>query len=598
MPETLTIDMKRPLGVDEILSVTAAGVQVALSPETRAALIRRRKDVEGFITGQKRPAYGFNRGFGHNVDLAVPADRLSQLQENLILSHAVGVGDPIEPGIVRITMLLRILSLSRGYSGVRPELIDHLIGFLNNDIIPLVPEYGSVGASGDLAPLSHIGLALLGKGRVLLRGEEMEAAKALILVGMVPLRLEMKEGLALNNGVQFMNAIGMLACRRLKTLLQSAVINTALVSQVMLAPDTYFRADFHALRPHPGAVRVADWIWRLMENSPIRESHRPFEVDGQVQDPYNIRCAAQVLGTCYELIDKAERTFLTEANSITDNPIVLPAGPDAPGVYQGKYVDVISGGHFHGMPIAVQIYNLFQGLGIMTNLAHQRSARFVDESKNKGLGRDLKWPESTPDELSVSSGMMVLEYTSAALTNDIWGALTPSHLFNISTNSGQEDHVSMGTSLAVRLLKTLPKAARVLAIELAYVCQAIAIRRILPVIPTYATLPPDISRELDRVRKKLQKSVKGVIFEVSVQGEHPLAEAERRLSPVSETLYQTISERQLFPTVTADRFLADDLMKLAHFIDSGEMVETVEKVVRLGWTNTARQTAATDDQII
>ena len=585
MSGTLTIDMRRSLGAGEILSITAPGVRVDLSSETRAELSRRRADVEQFITEQKRPAYGFNRGFGHNVDLAVPADRLSQLQENLVLSHAVGIGDAIDPGIVRITMLLRVLSLTRGHSGVRPELIEQLIGLLNNDITPLVPELGSVGASGDLAPLSHIGLALLGHGRVLLQGIEMEAAQALRQVGMAPIHLEMKEGLALNNGVQFMTAIGMLACSRLKTLLQTAVINTALVSQVMLAPDTYFRADFHQVRPHPGAVRVADWIWRLMENSPIREAHRPFEVDGQVQDPYNIRCAAQVLGTSYELIDKAEQTFLIEANSATDNPILLSAGTDAPAAYQGKYVDIVSGGHFHGMPVAVQIFNLFQGLGIMTNLAHQRSTRFVDESKNKGLGRDLKWPQMNEEEMSVSSGMMMLEYTSAALVNDIWGSLTPSHLFNIGTNSGQEDHVSMGTSLAVRLLKTIPKAAQVLAIELAYVCQAIAIRRILPVIPTYATLPPDISRELNRVRKKLQQSVKGVIFEVSVQGEHPVSEAERRLSPVSEALYRVIGERQLFRTVTADRFLADDLMKLARFIDSGEMVRTVEREVKLEWGN-------------
>ena len=588
MSGILTIDMKRPLSVDEILSIADSGVRVNLSPSTRTELSLRRVDVERFITEQKRPAYGFNRGFGHNVDLEVPADRLSQLQENLIRSHAVGIGAAIDPQIVRITMLLRVLSLTRGYSGVRPELIEQIIGLLNNDITPLVPELGSVGASGDLAPLSHIGMALLGQGRVLCKGRKIEAAEALRQAGMAPIHLEMKEGLALNNGVQFMTAMGMLACSRLKTLLQTAVINTALVSQVMLAPDTYFRADFHQVRPHPGAVRVADWIWRLMEHSPIREAHRPFQVDGQVQDPYNIRCAAQVLGTSYELIDKAEQTFLIEANSATDNPILLPLRDDAQVGYQGKYVDIISGGHFHGMPVAVQIFNLFQGVGIITNLAHQRSTRFVDESKNKGLGRDLKWPELNEEELAVSSGMMMLEYSSAALVNDIWGSLTPSHLFNIGTNSGQEDHVSMGTSLAVRLLNTVPKAAQVLAIELAYVCQAIAIRRVLPVIPTYATLPPDISNELNRIRRKLQKSVKGVIFEVSVQGEHPVSKAERRLSPVSESLYRVIEERQLFPTVTADRCLADDLSKLSRFIDSGEMVRTVEREVQLEWGDASR----------
>jgi histidine ammonia-lyase len=480
-------------------------------------------------------------------------------------------------------MLLRVVSLTRGYSGIRPELVQGLIDLLNHGITPLVPEFGSVGASGDLAPLSHIALALLGKGRVLYRKEEMTAAEALRRTGLTPIRLEMKEGLALNNGVQFMNAMGMLAASRLQTLLKTAVINTALVSQVMLAPDSYFRADFHALRPHPGAVRVADWIWRLMANSPIRESHRPFEVDGQVQDPYNIRCAAQVLGTSWELIDKALGSFLIEADSATDNPILLPAGKEAGPSYQGKYIDIISGGHFHGMPVAVQIFNLLQALGIMTNLAHQRSTRFVDETKNKGLGRDLKWPQLSEDESAVSSGMMMLEYTSAALVNDIWGSLTPSHLFNIGTNSGQEDHVSMGTSLAIRLLKTIPKASQVLAIELAYICQAIGIRRILPVIPTYATLPDDIARELEQVRKKLKKSVKGVIFEVSVQGEHPVGAQERRLSPVSETLYKAIEEQGLFPVVTKDRFMAEDLMKLAHFIESGEMAETVENEIRMDW---------------
>ncbi len=583
MAKELIIESDRPLGIEEILSVAEPGLQVVLSPATREMLCARRADAQRFIAEQRRPAYGFNRGFGHNVDLAVPADRVGQLQENLILSHAVGIGPAIDPVIVRITMLLRIVSLTRGYSGVRPELVEGLIGLLNRGITPLVPEYGSVGASGDLAPLSHIGLALLGKGRVLYQGAEFEAADALSLAGMAPLRLEMKEGLALNNGVQFMNAIGILSCSRLKMLLKSAVINTALVSQVMLAPDTYFRADFHALRPHPGAVRVADWIWRLMADSPIRESHRPFEVDGQVQDPYNIRCAAQVLGTCWELIDKAERTFLLEADAATDNPILLAAGIDTPPAYRGKHVDIVSGGHFHGMPVAVQIFNLLQALGIMTNLAHQRSARFVDESKNKGLGRDLKWPGLSPDEVAVSSGMMMLEYTSAALVNDIWGSLTPSHLFNIGTNSGQEDHVSMGAGLAVRLLKTIPKAVRVLAIELAYICQAIAIRKVLPVIPTHATLPADISRELERVRKRLQKSVAGVIFEVSVQGEHPVGEAERCLSPVSETLYRIIKEQGLFPVVISDRFLADDLMKLARFIEGGAMVEAVEKEIRLDW---------------
>ena len=308
--------------------------------------------------------------------------------------------------IVRTAMLLRANSLSRGYSGIRPELVEAILALLNAGITPLVPEYGSVGASGDLAPLSHIGLALLGRGEVFVGGERLPAGEALAGAGLAPLRLEMKEGLALNNGVQVMNALGLLACDRLKTLLKTAAVTSALTAQVMLAPDTYYRPDFHLVRPHPGALKVADWIWRIMQDSPIRMAHRDFKDDGQVQDPYNIRCAAQILGAAHDLISQAERTLIIEANSATDNPILLPD-------QSGQYIDVVSGGHFHGMPVAVQVYNLMQALGVIAGLAHQRSVRYVDPTRNKGLGRDLKWPGLSKDEKSVSSGMMMLEYASA-----------------------------------------------------------------------------------------------------------------------------------------------------------------------------------------
>ena len=572
----ITIDHQQELTLADILAVGRKAAQVALAPATRLMLAERRQQIEAAITEQAFPAYGFNRGFGHNVDLAVKEELLTDLQENLIISHSVGVGEAMDEEVVRTAMLLRANSLARGYSGIRPELVEAILALLNAGITPLVPEYGSVGASGDLAPLSHIGLALLGLGEVFVGGRRLPAGEALVRAGLAPLRLEMKEGLALNNGVQVMNALGLLACDRLKTLLKTASVTSALTAQVMLAPDTYYRQDFQAVRPHPGALKVADWIWQIMQDSPIRMAHRDFKDDGQVQDPYNIRCAAQILGAAHDLITQAERTLIIEANSATDNPILLPD-------QTGRYVDVVSGGHFHGMPVAVQVYNLLQAAGIIAGLAHQRSVRYVDPTRNKGLGRDLKWPELSRDEKSVSSGMMMLEYVSASLVNAIWGEVMPSHLFTISTNSGQEDHVSMGTGLAVRLLKTLPKAGRVLAIELAYTLQAITIRKMLAAIPTEVDLPAWVTEELRALKARMNGHGEGMVFEVGVIREMPLSEEQRRLSPVSEKLYAALMAAGIFPPVEKDRFMADQVAALTELVMTGGVLDIVETEMPLPW---------------
>lgn len=569
------LDSTKQLTFDSILAV-ARGEETRLAPATRSMLAERREQIVAHVGSQEVPAYGFNRGFGHNVDLSVDDDQLSNLQHNLILSHAVGVGEPADEHIVRIAMLLRANSLCRGFSGVRPELVEALLNLLNKKITPIVPECGSVGASGDLAPLSHIAMTLIGHGEAFFSGQRMPAAEALEKAGLSPVRLEMKEGLALNNGVQFMTALGLSACATIKTLLQSAAVNTALVAQVMLAPDTYYREDFHAVRPHPGARAVASWIWQIMQDSPIRKAHKDFKTDGQVQDPYNIRCAAQVLGACHELVTNAEKALITEANSATDNPILLPSEG-------GEYTDIVSGGHFHGMPVAVQVYNLMQALSILSNLSHMRSVRFVDPVRNKGLGRDLKWPYIPKADKAISSGMMMLEYTSASLTNDIWGQCMPSHLFNISTNSGQEDHVSMGTGLAVRLVKTLPKAARVLAIELAYIHQAIAIRKRLESIPTEAELPNWVTEELRDLKKRMNGHGEKVAFDANVTRHHPLSEKEKSLSPASEAVYNAIEEAELFPVVKNDRFMGSDIERLAEFISSGTILNKLKPFIEIRW---------------
>jgi len=572
----ISIDHNRKLTLSDIISVGLGKAKAVLSSDTKAMLTDRRAQIESAITEQEFPAYGFNRGFGHNVDLSVKSEHLSDLQENLILSHAVGAGDPMDETVVRITMLLRANSLAQGYSGIRPLLVEAILDLLTAGITPVVPELGSVGASGDLAPLSHVAMALIGRGKVIYEGETIPAETALKRANLKPIRLKMKEGLALTNGVQFMNAIGLYACHQLKVMLKSAAVNSALTAQVMLAPDTYYRPDFHAVRPHPGSVRVADWIWQLMQDSPIRNSHRDFKTDGQVQDPYNVRCAAQVLGSAHDLITQAEKSLLVEANSATDNPILLPDT-------DGNYTDVVSGGHFHGMPVAVQVYNLMQAMGVIASLSHQRSVRFVDPYRNKGLGRDLKWPGLTEDENSISSGMMMLEYASASLLNSIWGDAMPSHLFNISTNSGQEDHVSMGTGLAVRLLKTLPKASHIMAIELAYILQAIAIRKKLDTIPTETELPDWVNDELGGLKTRMNGQGEGVVFDACVTRDHPLTDEEKCLSPACEALYEEVTAKRLFPVVEHDRYLAEDVAGLANFVASGGILDIVEDAKPLDW---------------
>ena len=573
----------REITLDQIIAVSRREASVTLSDETRSVLDKRRNQLERFIKEQGFPAYGFNRGFGHNVDLEVGREYLSTLQENLIVSHAVGIGDAIQAELVRMMMLLRAQSLCRGYSGVRAALIDQLLALLAADILPLIPEWGSVGASGDLAPLSHLAMGLIGKGKVRYRNKVMLAKTALKKEGIAPLRLEMKEGLALNNGIQFMTAIGLYCCQQMQTCLKTACVQTAMTAQVMLSTETPFREDLHQLRPHPGSLKTARWIYQLMKDSPLREAHRDYQIDGEVQDPYNIRCAAQILGSCVELVDECQLTLLREANSVTDNPIVLPVMENNPDPslknYPNQFVDIVSGGHFHGMPVAIRLYNLFQAMGIMAGLVNQRCARFVDDTRNKGLGRDLKWPELSDEMKAISSAMMMPEYSSAALANAIWGDAMPSHLFNISTNTGQEDHVSMGAGLAVRLLKALPKISYILAIELAYISQAAAIRKQLNHIPSKVPVPKGIREKFKQIESNLQTLTNPFSLDIDLTERYAVPPALRLLNPMGEKILSKISD--LFPTVKTDRALSDQLQKLAGIISQGTILELASEYVTL-----------------
>lgn len=575
----ITIAHDRDYGLSDVIAV-ADGAQVALAPSTIALLKERRAQIVAVVEETQSPAYGFNRGFGHNVDVPVPPHRLSELQENLIRSHAAGVGEPAPPRVVRAVMFLRAVSLARGHSGVRPEIITALAEMLNRGVIPVVPRHGSVGASGDLAPLSHIVLVMLGEGQAWVGdgAEPVAGDQALAQVGMEPIRLAMKEGLALNNGVQFSTALGILAWERLETLLATATINTALAVQVMLGSDAPFLAELHALRPHPGARAVAADVAALLRDSPIRAAHERYDVDGEVQDPYNLRCAAQVLGTCRELLDEARQTFEIEINSVTDNPILLE---DAE--HPGAFTRIVSGGHFHGMPVAIRLYGLVEAMGVMARLSNMRCARYVDESRNKGLGSDLKWPGLSDEEAAVSSSMMIPEYVSAALTNTIWGAAMPTHLFSLSTDAGQEDHVSMSAGLAVRLWESIPRLSEALAIELAFASQAAAVRRSMVYFPSKKKLLDTEMEALEDARSGYEAAVRGALdredfdIELDVRVRYRWNESERRLSPACERVLEVVGEA--FSAVERDRTLTLEFSELAARVERGDIVAAARELL-------------------
>lgn len=566
------------LSLEDVVAV-AHGAKVSINSKTRALLSKRRREIAHYVKTHPEPAYGFNRGFGHNVDRAVAPEDLAELQRNLIRSHSCGVGEFAAKEVVRAAMLLRAHSLSQGHSGVRFEVVEALVLFLNRGITPCVPRFGSVGASGDLAPLSHIALALMGEGLVFNSAGKIAvpAAKMLAKLRIRALTLEMKEGLALNNGMQFSTALAILSHSEMQKLLKTAALATAMSAQVMLASDAPFSAEVQRLRPHRGAQIVSEWIWDLMQKSPMRECHRDFDIDAEIQDPYNLRCAGQILGTCHDLVEQAGTTLEIEANSITDNPLLFSSR-------SGAYTRIVSAGHFHGMPVAVALYNFMQAMGIMARLSNMRCVRFVDENRNKGLGPDLLWPQLSKETRAASSGMMVPEYVSAGLTNAIWGEAMPSHLFSLSTDAGQEDHVSMAAGLAVRVFDTLPRLAEVLAVELAFATQAAAVRRVSETLPTKHRLTLAQKQKISSAQKafesSLQSAARDSAFEpqIDISLRYRWKKKDRYLSPPCEKAAKLISK--IIPTVKADRALSQQLIDLAQAVRAGDFVDVAPRTFR------------------
>lgn len=450
------------LTIADVLAVAREMVPVALEKTALSRTIRNRKVLEQIL--DKNPVlYGINTGFGALSNQRILKEDLVQLQVNLLRSHATSVGNPLPKDVVRAMLLLRANALMRGYSGVRAETIQLLVELLNKQVHPVIPETGSVGASGDLSPLSHMALVLLGEGEAEYNGAVVSGRTALEKSGLRPVELGAKEGLALNNGTQQMTAIGCLVLNDAYSLLMNAEAALALSLEGLDGWTDAFNEKIHELRPHAGQISVAQTVRKLLTGSEMVRTVKKGVPDGvRPQDPYSFRCAPQVLGAAQETFDFARRILEVEINSVTDNPLVF-----------GDERSVLSGGNFHGQPVAVALDVLALGLSTIASIAERRISALLDPSLNNGLPPFLV-PNGT--RRGLSSGLMALQYTAAALVAEGKLLTHPASSDSIPTSANFEDFVSMGPGAAMKATKILDNSQHVIAIELLVALQAIDLR--------------------------------------------------------------------------------------------------------------------------
>jgi histidine ammonia-lyase len=461
MHDTLVLTPGR-LGLAELRALWTAPRRVALPDTARAAITASAAAIEA-IVARGEAAYGINTGFGKLARTRIPDAQLEQLQRNLILSHSVGTGEPMSDATVRLVMAMKAASLARGHSGVRAVVIDTLLAVLNAGIVPWIPVKGSVGASGDLAPLSHMTLALMGEGEVRVDGRVVPAAAALQAAGIAPLRLAAKEGLALINGTQVSTALALHGLFLAERLLEAGSLTGALCVDAAKGSDAPFDPRIHALRGQPGQIASAAVTRALLEGSAIRQSH--VVNDERVQDPYSLRCQPQVMGACRDLVAQAARTLLIEANAVTDNPLVFPATGE-----------VLSGGNFHAEPVAFAADTLALALAEIGALSERRIALLIDSTLS-GL------PPFLVDNPGLNSGFMIAHVTAAALASENKSLAHPASVDSLPTSANQEDHVSMATYAARRLEAMADNTATILAIEWLAAAQGVDFHRPLLTSP-------------------------------------------------------------------------------------------------------------------
>lgn len=465
----MTVALGEALSLDEVVAV-ANGAPVELSTAARARVQAARAVVERAVASGDT-IYGVTTGFGSLADVRIDPSQAAELQHGIVRSHATAVGDPLSREEARAMLLLRAHVLALGHSGVRETLIDLMVEMLNRDVIPAVPQQGSLGASGDLAPLANLALPLIGHGDVLSpEGGTQPAGSAMARAGLAPARLEAKEGLALVNGTQGMLAIGILALDRLDRLTRTADVVAAMTIEASLGTDGPFDERLQRLRPHPGQTTSAANLRRLLAHSPIRESHR----DSQhiVQDAYSLRCAPQVHGATRDVVTHASGVLLIEAGSVSDNPIVLPDPAGGAG-------EVRSGGNFHGMPVALAMDAVAAATVPLASISERRLYRLTDANMSNGL------PAFLVHGSGLNSGFMLVQYTAASLVSESKTLAHPASVDSIPSSAGQEDHVSMGMTAARHARDIVTNSEVVLALEALAATQALDLRA--PLEPGPAT---------------------------------------------------------------------------------------------------------------
>ncbi|MGB8650603.1 MAG: histidine ammonia-lyase, partial [Mycobacteriales bacterium] len=452
----VVLSADQPLTEAELVAVARGGARVSLSAASLQRLLDARAHVDALAAGPV-PSYGISTGFGALATRHIPGELRTRLQRSLVRSHAAGSGAEVEAEVVRGMTLLRLQTMATGRTGVRPVTAHAYAELLNAGITPVVREHGSLGCSGDLAPLAHVALAVIGEGEVRYDGQLVPAAQALAAEGLAPVQLAEKEGLALINGTDGMLAMLMLACHDVAALLQVADVAAAMSVEALLGTDRTLAADLMALRPHPGQASAAANMRRLLEGSPVVESHRGPE-DTRVQDAYSLRCAPQVAGAARDTLAHARLVAAREAASAIDNPVLLPDGR------------IESNGNFHGAPVAYALDFLAIPLADLASISERRTDRMLDAHRSHGL------PAFLADDPGVDSGLMIAQYTQAAIVSDLKRLAAPASVDSIPSSAMQEDHVSMGWAAGRKLRRAVDGLARVLAIEVLTAGRALDLR--------------------------------------------------------------------------------------------------------------------------
>jgi histidine ammonia-lyase len=502
-----TVELGQDLTLQDVIDVAFARAQVRLGEPGRAGMLASRAVVEAYLAEPDVPRYGINTGFGALAEVVIPVRDVQRLQHNLLRSHATGVGRPFPTEIVRAIALLRAQVLARGHSGVRPIVAETLCAMLDRGVHPVIPTQGSVGASGDLAPLAHLALVLTGEGEAEFQGHVLPGAEAMARAGITTLQLQAKEGLSLINGTQVMTAVGVLALARAEQVLTCADIAGALTLEAQLGSVRAFDPRIAALRQHPGHAVVAANLRALCADSPLIASHAGPDCH-KVQDPYSLRCMPQVHGAVRDALTFVRRTLEIEVNAVTDNPLIFA---DAFAEAHDAADVIVSGGNFHGQPVSIACDLARLALVSLMSMSERRIEQLVNPHLSSGL------PAFLARDSGLNSGFMIAQVTAAALVSESKGLATPSSIDSIPSSANREDHVSMGPIAARRFLDVVENAEHVVAIELLCGAQGIdlraplrpgrgtfaawqAIREGIPALDDDRVLHPDIAKAADLLR--------------------------------------------------------------------------------------------------